>query len=169
MLKPHCTMLVGEFVSWAIKCCICYIRLYAEQHETQHIVICSPDWVMTKAINLTDTYLIVTPHVRICRSFFVNIQAEFNYIRRQNINHARCCLIACGLRRGDICWWNSALHAIGIYVATLTHLPQDKMVAISQTIFSEAYSWNETFCIPIKNHWRLFLRVHLTITQQWFR
>ena len=32
----------------------------------------------------------------------------------------------------------------------LTHLPLDKMAAISQTIFSDAFSWMNFFCILIK-------------------
>ena len=47
----------------------------------------------------------------------------------------------------------------------LTHLPLDKMAAISQAIFSDAFSWMKIFIFWSKFHWNLFLRVQLTITQ----
>ena len=51
----------------------------------------------------------------------------------------------------------------------LTHVPPDKMAAISQTIFSDALSWMKSFVFWLKFHWSLFLRVQLTIFQHWFR
>ena len=51
----------------------------------------------------------------------------------------------------------------------LTHLPLDKMVAISQTTFSNAFSWMKSFVFWFEFHWSLFLRVQLTICQHWFR
>ena len=51
----------------------------------------------------------------------------------------------------------------------LTHLPLDKMAAISQTIFSRCIFVNEKFCILIEISVKVFLRVQLTITQHWFR
>ena len=48
---------------------------------------------------------------------------------------------------------------------SLTHLPLDKMAAISQTIFSDAFSWMKKFIFCLKFHWSLFLKVQLTITQ----
>ena len=41
--------------------------------------------------------------------------------------------------------------------------------AISQTTFSNAFSWMKILEFRLKFHWRLFLRVQLTIFQQWFR
>ena len=35
----------------------------------------------------------------------------------------------------------------------------DKMAAISQTIFSDAFSWMKSFVFWLKFHWSLFLRV----------
>ena len=51
----------------------------------------------------------------------------------------------------------------------LTHLPLDKMAAISQTIFSDAFWWIKSFIFWLKFHWSLLLRVQLTITQDCFR
>ena len=47
--------------------------------------------------------------------------------------------------------------------------PPGQMAAISQTIFSDAFSWMKNFVFWIKFHWSLFLRVQLTIAQHWFR
>ena len=38
----------------------------------------------------------------------------------------------------------------------LTHLPLDKMAAISQTTFSNAFSWMKSFVFWLKFHWSLF-------------
>ena len=51
----------------------------------------------------------------------------------------------------------------------LTHWGRDKMDAISQTPFSNAFSWMKMFEYRLKFHWSLFLRVQLTISQHWFR
>ena len=51
----------------------------------------------------------------------------------------------------------------------LTHDPLDKMAAILQTIFSDAFWWMKNFVFWLNFHWSLFLRVQLTITQDWFR
>ena len=47
--------------------------------------------------------------------------------------------------------------------------PRDKIAAYSQMIFSNAFSWMKSFVCCLIFHWRLFLRVQLTITQHWFR
>ena len=54
----------------------------------------------------------------------------------------------------------------GIYS---THWGRDKIDAISQTIFSDAFSWMEMFVFWLKFHWSLFLRVKLTMFMYWFR
>ena len=51
----------------------------------------------------------------------------------------------------------------------LTHWGRDKMAAISQTMFSNVFSWMEIYEFRLKFHWSLFLRVQLTIFQLWFR
>ena len=69
------------------------------------------------------------------------------------------------------CWRpgspHDPFHASGI--AKLTHLSLEKMAVISQTIFSNAFSWIKIFVFWLKFHWRLFLWVQLTIIQCWFR
>ena len=51
----------------------------------------------------------------------------------------------------------------------LTHWGPRQMDAISQTTFSNAFSWMKLFESQLKFHWSLFPRVQLTIFQQWFR
>ena len=44
--------------------------------------------------------------------------------------------------------------------AHLTHLPLDKMAAISQTIFSDVFSWMKSLIFWLKFHWSLFIKSH---------
>ena len=57
-------------------------------------------------------------------------------------------------------------HAIGL---PLTHWGPDKMDAISQTTFSNAFSWMKMHEFRLIFHWSLFPRLELTIFQHWFR
>ena len=51
----------------------------------------------------------------------------------------------------------------------LTHWGRDKMASVSQTTFSNAFSWMKIFEFRLKFHWSLFLRVQSTIFQHRFR
>ena len=51
----------------------------------------------------------------------------------------------------------------------LTHWGRDKMAAISQTTFSNEFSWMIMYEYRLKCHWSLFIMVQLTISQHWFR
>ena len=51
---------------------------------------------------------------------------------------------------------------------SINSFPLDKMAAISQTIFSDAFSWMKSFVLLLKFHWSLFSRVQLIINQHWF-
>ena len=51
----------------------------------------------------------------------------------------------------------------------LTHLPLDKMTAISQTIYSGEFSWMKSPVFLLKFHWSLSPMIQLIITQHWFR
>ena len=54
------------------------------------------------------------------------------------------------------------------YLRGLTHFALDKMAAIPQTIFSDAFSWMKSFVFWLKFHWSLSLRVQLAISKHWF-
>ena len=51
----------------------------------------------------------------------------------------------------------------------LTHWGRNKMAAIFQTTFSNAFLWMIMYVIRLKFHWNLFLRVQWTISQHWLR
>ena len=51
----------------------------------------------------------------------------------------------------------------------LTYWGRDKMVAIFQTTFSNAFFLMEMYEFRLRFHWNLFLMVQLTIFQHWFR
>ena len=51
----------------------------------------------------------------------------------------------------------------------LTHWGRDKMAAISQTTFSNTFSWLKMYEFRLRFHWSLLLRVQLTIFHHWFR
>ena len=55
------------------------------------------------------------------------------------------------------------------HLQAVTHWGQDKMAAIFQTTFSNAFSWMKMFKFWLRFHWSLFPRVQLTIFQHWFR
>ena len=55
----------------------------------------------------------------------------------------------------------------GAYI--LTHWGRGKIAAISQTTFSNVFSWIKTNEFRLRFHWNLFLGFELTIFQHWFR
>ena len=51
----------------------------------------------------------------------------------------------------------------------LTHLPLDKIAAISQTTFWNTFSWIKSCVLWLEFHWNLFLSVQLAISHHWSR
>ena len=51
---------------------------------------------------------------------------------------------------------------------TLTHWGRDKMDAISQTTFWNAFSLMKIYEFGLRFHWILFLSFELAISQHWF-
>ena len=49
-----------------------------------------------------------------------------------------------------------------IFISSLTHLSLDKIAAISQTIFTGAFSWMKSFAFWLKFHWSLFINGQIT-------
>ena len=56
-----------------------------------------------------------------------------------------------------------------VYPSTLTHWGRDKMDAIFQTTFSNAFPWMKIYQFRLRFHWSLLPRDQLTILQHWFR
>ena len=54
-------------------------------------------------------------------------------------------------------------------ILNLTHWGRDKMAAIFQTTFSNAFSWIKSHEFWLRFQWSLFLRVQLIIFEHWFR
>ena len=54
-------------------------------------------------------------------------------------------------------------------LAYLTYWGRNKMAAISQTMFSNEFSWMKMFEFRLRFHWNLFPRVQLAISQHRFR
>ena len=65
--------------------------------------------------------------------------------------------------------WYGFVGMISTDALALTHWGRDKMDAISQTTFSNAFSWMKMFEYRLRFDLSLFLRVELTISQHWFR
>ena len=62
---------------------------------------------------------------------------------------------------------NSAL--VQVIAWCLTHWGWDKIVIILQTTFAKAFFLVKMYEFCLRLHWRLFLRVQLTLFQHWFR
>ena len=60
------------------------------------------------------------------------------------------------------------LYHLGGAIAMSTHWGLNKMVAISQTTFSNAFSWQKIIVFWLNFHWNSFPEVQLTINQHWY-
>ena len=76
---------------------------------------------------------------------------------------------SCHLVNGSTCTHSSNKGHFCWNGCKLTHLPLNKMAAISQTTFSNAFSLIKRFVDWYEFHWSLFPRVQLTIFRHWFR
>ena len=65
--------------------------------------------------------------------------------------------------------WHHINSYISVAARNLTHWGRDQIDAISQTTFSNAFSWMKMYEFRLRFHWSLFPRVQLTIFQLWFR
>ena len=74
-------------------------------------------------------------------------------------------VMACRLHLNQ-CW---IIASCPPYSFQLTHWGRDKMAAIFQTTFSNAFYWMKIYEFRLKFHWSLFLRVQLTIFKHCFR
>ena len=66
-------------------------------------------------------------------------------------------------------YWNFIQLCCEGFYQVLTHWSRDKITAIFQTTFSNAFSWMKMYECWLWFHWSLFLGVQLTIFQHWFR
>ena len=66
-----------------------------------------------------------------------------------------------------IIYFNDGLLAVRTQ-QTSTHWGRDETATISQTTFSNAFSWMKMYEFRFRIHWSLFLKLKLTIFQHWF-
>ena len=64
--------------------------------------------------------------------------------------------IMIGFHKCRLIWWS-------------THWGRDKLAAIFQTTFSNAFSWMKSLVFWLNFNWSQLLRVPMTISQHWFR
>ena len=86
---------------------------------------------------------------------------EYSKLLYQNLS--RLMLFGCGV----INLLPSDVHSRNMNM--LIHWGRDKMDTISQTMFSNAFSWMKMYKFRFRFHLSLFLRVQLTTYQRWFR
>ena len=80
---------------------------------------------------------------KICPSFMKTHIPHLHNYPMQNL----CTLRTCDRRLSTLLW--------------LTHWGRDKMITISQTTFSDAFSWQKMYEFRLKFHWNLFLGFEL--------
>ena len=98
-----------------------------------------------------------TLHILISMTQLMSLISMTTHVRHLHDNCSAYHLGKPVVWRGQSDYWN--------HVA----LSLDKMAAVSQTIFSGAFSWMKSLVFWFKFHWSLFLVAQLTITQYWFR
>ena len=103
-------------------------------------------------------------------SLFLRVQLTI--IQHWSSNYLNQCIIAI-TRPGDKCFKTRRVIVLAISAALVsavkTHRGRGKMAAIFQTTSSNAFSWIKVYEFRLRFHGSLFLRVQLTIFQNWFR
>ena len=100
--------------------------------------------------------------------------SEFLCISRDRSLFA-CFMISCK-KNLEVVWYIKGtmrtVHASLCFTVVhcwFTHWGQDKMADISQTTFSNVFSWKKMYEFRLIFHWNLFPMFQLTIFQHWFR
>ena len=140
--------------------------------QKKHPIPCLYGWAVWCLLENTDC-IITALH---CLAYF-----QWNYI---GLNSAVPCCCCCwvnyrwgnGMVPSDNTLWPEPMltqvlehHMKSPRANELTNWGRDKMAAISQTTFSNAFSSMKMFEFRLKFHWSLFPRVQWTIFQHWFR
>ena len=102
----------------------------------------------------------------LCRSAWL-ILLQKKHFFRQLLCHSTLSCVMYVLVNQDIIGSHNGLWPVEPQ-AIITLRPR-QMDAISQTTFSNAFSWMKIFEYRLKFHWSLFIRVELTKSQHWFR
>ena len=101
----------------------------------------------------------------------VLIGASFGKVNMKGVKHWGCALTH---QHGGVIFTNAETMVLFISwpfptFPVFNSFPLDKMATISQTIFSDAFSWMKSFVFWEVCYWNLFVRVESTIFQHWFR
>ena len=88
--------------------------------------------------------------------------------RRGQTTYQHCYTTSCchGEWRDRHFWFDQLI--VPVPVQQQTHWGRDEMATISQTTFSNAFSWMKIYEFCWRFHWNLFLRFELTIFQRCF-
>ena len=92
-----------------------------------------------------------------------------NLVQCQPHKWRKCTVAKSSSCQAKWCLMYSLCQCQSFYGCCLTHWGQDKMAAVSQTTFSNAFSLMKMVEFRLKFHWNLFLKVLWTIFQHWFR
>ena len=106
--------------------------------------------------------------ISIQKSVSVHVMTRWHGDTSNNTGFFRYQSVARSSQNGPV------MHSIHVLLLSvrqnwLTHWGRDKIDAISQTTFSNAFSWMKMHEFRLRFHWSLFLRFELTIFQYWFR
>ena len=94
------------------------------------------------------------------------------WIHRGALTNQRCSLATgCGINQWtvNIDFSPSSIHGLPCKNNGLTQWGRDKMTAISQMIYVNAFSWMKMGEIRLQFHWNMFTRVQLATNYYWFR
>ena len=86
----------------------------------------------------------------------IKISSKWQHFRFSEVAQRRSSLV--NNDREYQCWFRLS-----------THRGRDKMAAVFQTTFSNAFSWMKMHEYRLRFQWSLFLRFEFTIFQHWFR
>ena len=116
----------------------------------QAISYCSDPWTLP---------LIIFPRLILRRPKLMPNIKWFLLLIFENVNKKWIKIVIGSFKKPILAWGQEVI------ISALTHLSLDKMAAILQTVFSDAFSWMKIFIFWSEFHWSLFLAVQLAITQ----
>ena len=138
------------------------------QSVAKFMKIWRPWYVQSGVVNRW-SWLIPRAHDA-CKNYFpyCHIYAELGH------NRFRQWLVVCSVPIHCLNqWWfvinHTTRNKFPASINSLTHWGRNKMAAVSQTTFSNAFSWMKMYEFWLKFRWSLFLSVQLTVSHHWLR
>ena len=121
---------------------------------------------------------VICTKTKVVMPSFFKIFAIWSYSANWELSWCQLCHHGLGATSDKkMAWWQLGFYLVSLKlkkpkcstIVQLTYWGRDKMAAIFQTTFLNAFSCKKMFEFWLKFHWRLFPRVQLTIFQHWFR